>query len=213
MPKKSDKGDEIMEFNIIITGIGGQGVLTLTNIITWSALKEGLDAKASELHGLAQRGGAIACHLRFGDKIYSPLVLEGKADLVFALEPLEALRSCYFGSKKRTVFLVNAHRSIPSSIFIAKEEYPSLNYVLDALKPFSNKVILIDASEMAKRATGDAIMANMYMLGYACAKKLIPLKRESILNGIKEAIPERYIELNRKVFDLGFEANNVTIKD
>ncbi|MEM3709922.1 MAG: indolepyruvate oxidoreductase subunit beta, partial [Nitrososphaerales archaeon] len=188
-------------------------VLTLTNIITWSALKEGFDAKASELHGLAQRGGAITCHVRFGNKIYSPLVLEGKADLVFALEPLEALRSCYFGSKKRTVFLINSHRLIPLSIFITKEEYPSLSYILDALKPFSNRVISIDASEMAKKATGDTIMANMYMLGYACAKKLIPLKRESILNGIKEVIPKRYIELNRKIFDLGFKANNVTIRN
>jgi len=194
------------DFNIIITGIGGQGVLTLTNVITWSALKEGLDAKASELHGLAQRGGAIACHVRFGDKVYSPLVLEGKADLVFGLEPLEALRSCYFGSKNRTVFLVNTHRIIPLSIFITKEEYPSLSYVINALKPFSDKVITLDASEVAKNATGDAVMANMYMLGYACAKNLIPLKRESILDGIKEAIPKKYLESNIKVLDLGFEA-------
>ncbi|MCP8322118.1 MAG: indolepyruvate oxidoreductase subunit beta [archaeon] len=186
------------DFNIIVTGIGGQGVLTLTNVITWSALKEGLDAKASELHGLAQRGGAIACHVRFGDKVYSPLVLEGKADLVFGLEPLEALRSCYFGSKNRTVFLVNTHRIIPLSIFITKEEYPSLSYVVDALKPFSD--------EVAKNATGDVIMANMYMLGYACAKNLIPLKRESILDGIKEVIPEKYLESNIRVLDLGFEA-------
>jgi len=195
-----------MDFNIIITGIGGQGVLTLTNVITWSALKEGLDVKASELHGLAQRGGAIACHVRFGDKVYSPLVLEGKADLVFGLEPLEALRSCYFGSKNRTVFLVNTHRIIPLSIFISKEEYPSLSYVVDALKLFSDKIITLDASEVAKNATGDVIMANMYMLGYACAKNLIPLKRESILDGIKEVIPEKYLESNIRVLDLGFEA-------
>jgi indolepyruvate ferredoxin oxidoreductase beta subunit len=196
----------MMEFNVIITGIGGQGVLTLTNIITWSALKEGFDVKASELHGLAQRGGAIACHVRFGDEIYSPLVLEGKADLVFALEPLEALRSCYFGSKNKTIFLVNTHRLIPLSIFINKEGYPSLSYIADALKSFSNKVILIDASEMAKKVTGDTIMANIYMLGYACAKNLIPLKRESILYGIEEAVSQKYLGLNRKAFDLGFEA-------
>lgn len=196
-----------MEFNIIVTGIGGQGVLTLTNIITWSALKEGFDAKSSELHGLAQRGGAITCHVRFGEKIYSPLVLEGKADLVFALEPLEALRSCYFGSRNRTVFLVNTHKLIPLSIFINKEEYPSLGHIVDALKTYSNKVILIDASEAVKKVTGEIVMTNIYMLGYACAKNLIPLKRESILDGIEEAIPQKYRELNRKIFDLGFKSN------
>jgi indolepyruvate ferredoxin oxidoreductase beta subunit len=101
---------------------------------------------------------------------------------------------------------VNTHRLIPLSIFINKEEYPSLSYIADALKSFSNKVILIDASEMAKKATGDTIMANIYMLGYARAKNLIPLKRESILYGIEEAVSQKYLGLNRKVFDLGFEA-------
>ncbi|MGQ9718890.1 MAG: indolepyruvate oxidoreductase subunit beta [Nitrososphaerales archaeon] len=194
------------EFNIIITGVGGQGVLTLTNVITWSALKEGLDVKASELHGLAQRSGAIACHVRFGNRIYSPLVLEGKADLIFGLEPLEALRTCYFGSKNRTLFLVNTHRVIPSSIFITKEEYPPLSYVVGALRPFSDKVIMLDASEAARNTIGDAVMANMYMLGYACAKNLIQLKKESILDGMREVIPEKYLESNRRILDLGFEA-------
>jgi indolepyruvate ferredoxin oxidoreductase beta subunit len=194
------------EFNIIITGVGGQGVLTLTNVITWSALKEGLDVKASELHGLAQRSGAIACHVRFGDKVYSPLVLEGKADLVFGLEPLEALRTCYFGSRNKTIFLLNTNRVIPSSIFITKEEYPSLSYVVSALRSFSCKVIMLDASKVARNKVGDAVMANMYMLGYACAKNLIQLKKESILDGMKEAIPEKYLELNRRILDLGFEA-------
>ncbi|MEM3708224.1 MAG: indolepyruvate oxidoreductase subunit beta [Nitrososphaerales archaeon] len=196
-----------MDFNIIISGIGGQGVLTLTNIIAWSALKEGFDTKASELHGLAQRGGAIACHVRFGEKVYSPLVLEGKADLIFSLEPLEALRYCYFGSKIRTIFLVNTHKLIPISVFINKEEYPSLDYIVNALKNYSSKVILIDASEMVKKAIGDIVMANIYMLGYACAKSLIPLKRESILDAIEEVIPQKYLELNRKVFNLGFSAD------
>ncbi|NWG09422.1 MAG: indolepyruvate oxidoreductase subunit beta [Nitrososphaerales archaeon] len=194
------------EFNIIITGVGGQGVLTLTNVITWSALKEGLDVKASELHGLAQRSGAIACHVRFGNRIYSPLVLEGKADLIFGLEPLEALRSCYFGSRNRTIFLVNTHRVIPSSIFITKEEYPSLSYIVKALRPFSDKVITLDASEVAKNGTGDVVMANMYMLGYACAKNLIQLKKESILDGMKEVIPERHIKSNIRILNLGFKA-------
>jgi len=195
------------ESDIIVTGIGGQGVLTLANVIAWSALREGLDVKTSELHGLAQRSGTIPCHVRFGEKIYSPLVLEGKANLIIGLEPLEALRACYYGSREnKTIFLINSYEVIPLSIFVAKEKYPSLNHIINALKSFSANVITLDASEKVKNTTGGIISTNIYILGYASAKKLIPLKKQSILKGIKEVIPERYLELNKKVFDLGFKA-------
>jgi len=210
MSEESDKGREVSEmkeFNIIVTGIGGQGVLTLVNVIAFSALSEGRDVKTSELHGLAQRSGKIVCHVRFGEEVYSPLVLESKADLIMGLEPLEALRACYYGSKyNKTVFLINSNKILPLSVFVAEEKYPSLNYIVDALEPFSGKVIVLDASDKVKNATGDIILTNIYMLGYATAKNLIQLKKESILKGIDEAIPERYLKLNKQVFDLGFTA-------
>lgn len=194
------------EFNVVVTGIGGQGVLTLANIIAEAALKQAYDVKGSELHGLAQRGGTIPCHVRFGKKMYSPLVLEGEADLVIGLEPLEALRACYYGSKEtKTVFLIDSYRAIPLSVSVLGQKYPSLKEINKLLKPFSKKVIILKASNVVKRETGDIIATNIYLLGYACSKKMIPIKKKHLLEGIKEIVPKKYFEINKKIFEMGFE--------
>lgn len=193
------------EFNIVISGIGGQGVLTLQNIIAEASVKQGYDVKTSELHGLSQRGGGISSHIRFGDKIYSPLVLQGEANLVIGLEPLEALRVSYYASKKnKTVFLVNSEMTLPVSVTVLKEKYPSLKEIKKILAGFSSKVIILDASEAVKKETGDVVATNIFLLGYACGKKLIPIKKELILEAMKELISEKYFDSNKKVFELGF---------
>lgn len=192
------------EFNVIIAGVGGQGVITLQNIISESAMLQGYDVKTSELHGLAQRGGGVSSHLRFGEKIYSPLVLQGGANLVFALEPLEALRICYYASKEnKTVFLVNSQKIVPLSVTALKERYPSNSEIEKMLKEFSGKVVFLDASEAVKKETGDTITANIFMLGYA-AKNLLPIKKEILLEGIKAVVPEKHFEMNKKIFEMGF---------
>jgi len=202
------------EFNMITIGVGGQGILTMMRIIAESALKQGYDVKTSELHGLAQRGGSVPCHIRFGKKIYSPLVMEGEAHLIIALEPLEALRACYFGSKQNeTTFLVNNYKIIPISVPIMKEKYPSLNKIFENLKHFSSKVIVINASEIVKKEIGSIIPTNIYMLGYAISKDLIPLKREFILEGIEEIIPEKYLDVNIRVFELGESTTQTLSQD
>jgi indolepyruvate ferredoxin oxidoreductase beta subunit len=193
------------EFNIIIAGVGGQGSITLMNIIAEAALKEGYDVKTSELHGLAQRGGSVPCHIRFGDKIYSPLVMQGEAHLIIAMEPIEALRACYFGSKEnKTVFLVNNYRIIPLSVPILKLKYPSLEEIKENLEHFSSQVILLNAAEKVKKITGNIVMSNIYLLGYAIAKGLLPLKKENLLKAMEEIVPKKYFEENRKAFELAF---------
>jgi indolepyruvate ferredoxin oxidoreductase beta subunit len=194
------------ELNIVVIGIGGQGVLTLANIIAEAALKQGYDVKGSELHGLAQRGGTIPCHVRFGKKMYSPLVLEGEADLVIGLEPLEALRACYYGSKEsKTIFLMDSYRSIPLSVSVLRHSYPSLKEINKLLKPFSKKTIILNASDAVKKETGDIIATNIYLLGYAISKNLIPLKKKFLLEAVREIFPEKYFEINSRIFDLGFK--------
>jgi len=191
------------EFNIVLVGVGGQGVLTLGMIIAEAALKQGFDVRTTELHGLAQRGGSIPFHVRFGKKMYTPLVLEGEADLLIALEPLEALRFCYYGSKKhKTLFLIDDDPVIPLSCSILGENYPSINEIENKLKDFSEKVIILNASEIVKKETGSDIAANIYLLGYAFANNLIPLKEEFILKAMQEITP-KYFEINKKIFDLG----------
>ncbi|MDI6798767.1 MAG: indolepyruvate oxidoreductase subunit beta [Candidatus Aenigmarchaeota archaeon] len=194
------------EFNIVVTGIGGQGVLTLASIIAEAALRQGYDVKTSELHGLAQRGGTIPCHVRFGEKIYSPIVREGEANLVIGLEPLEALRACYYGSKEnKTVFLIDTYRVIPISVSVVGERYPPLDEMKNILKNFSSEAIFLNASEIVKKETGSIVATNIYLLGYA-SRCLIPIKREFLFEGIREVVPEKYFEMNKKIFELGCKA-------
>lgn len=194
------------EFNIVITGIGGHGVVTLENIIAEAALKQGWDVKTSELHGLAQRGGTITCHVRFGEKMYTPLVFQGEANLVIGLEPLEALRASFYGSKEhKTVFVLDSYRVIPLSVYIANEKYPSVKEIRNELKKFSKRVIILNASEVVQKVAGDNLMTNIYMIGYISGKKLLPLNKKSLLESIEKIVPEKYLEINKKVFEIGFK--------
>ncbi|MBZ9572579.1 indolepyruvate oxidoreductase subunit beta [Patescibacteria group bacterium] len=186
------------DFNIILAGVGGQGIITLTRILAEAALIEKLDVKTSELHGLSQRGGSVETHVRFGKKVHSPLVKQTGADLIISLEAQEALRACYYGSKKQTVFLVN---DFIKPIFGVKK-VSSISKIQKELKKFSKKVIFIPASKIAKEELGNEVLAGVFLLGYASFKKLVPLTPASILKAIKRVIPKKYLELNEKAFSL-----------
>jgi len=194
------------EFNIVAIGTGGQGILTLTFIMAEAALKQGYDVKTSELHGLAQRGGSVSCHIRFGKKIYSPIVRESEANLIIALEPLEALRACYYGSRENgTVIIFNTFPIVPLSVSILKESYPSLEKIENVLKEFASQVIPINATEIAKKELGKGVFANVFMLGYAFGLGLIPIEKKNLEEGIKEVVKEKYLESNLRAFELGIE--------
>lgn len=196
---------KVKEFNIVLTGVGGQGVLTLGMIIAEVALKQGYDVRTTELHGLAQRGGSIPIHVRFGKKMYTPLVLEGEADVIISLEPLEALRSCYYGSKQhKTIFLIDNDPVVPLSVSVLGEKYPSTREITNSLEDFSERIVILNASEIVKKETGSEIAANIYLLGYAIARNLIPLKEKSILQVMSEVAP-KYFDTNKRIFELGMK--------
>jgi indolepyruvate ferredoxin oxidoreductase beta subunit len=194
------------EFNVIVTGVGGQGALTLGMIIAEAAMKQGYDVRTTELHGLAQRGGSIPIHIRFGEKMYTPLVLEAEADLIIALEPLEALRTTYFGSRKqKTTFLIDNYKIPPITVSAFGEKYPSMNEIVNHIKPFAGKIIILNASEIVEKETGSILTSNIFILGYAVSKGLLPLKENLVLKTIEETVPGKYFELNKKVFELGMK--------
>jgi len=181
-------------FNIIISGTGGQGLITLTQIIAEAALIEGLDVKTSELHGLSQRGGAVETHIRFGKKVYSPLVSSGSADLILSLETLESLRVFSYANSK-TIFLVNKFTlSFPGS--------PKEKEILRKLKSITKNLKIIPASEICQKELGKEVVSGIYLLGYAAHNKLIPLKPASTLKAITKVVPEKYLDLNKKAFEL-----------
>lgn len=192
-------------YNILVTGVGGQGILTLSKILIKAALIEGYDVKSSELHGLAQRGGHIECHVRLGRRVYSSLIEEGNADLILGLEPLETLRAAKYGSKQKTKILTNTHRLTPLSVSFNKDvEYPSLDKIEENLKLFSLNMDKINATELVENKVGSTTPTNVFLLAKAIKKDLIPLKKENILESIRSILPEKYIEMNEKVFEMAF---------
>ncbi|MFC1663862.1 indolepyruvate oxidoreductase subunit beta [Patescibacteria group bacterium] len=187
---------KVEQFNILVVGTGGQGLITLLQIIAEAALTEGKEIRTSELHGLSQRGGSVEVHIRFGREIYSPMVAKGKADLILGLEMQEALKGISFSSKK-TKFLLNKFIvPIPLKKSLSEKE------ILKNLKKISKKIQVVPAAEICQKELGTSVVAGIYLLSLASFKKLIPLKPDSILKAIKKVIPEKYLELNLKTFNL-----------
>lgn len=188
-----------MKQDIILAGVGGQGILSIAFVIDNAALKEGLMFKQAEVHGMAQRGGAVQSHLRLSDEnIYSDLIPKGEAGLILSVEPLEALRYFeYLHLEGTVVTSTTPYVNIP--------DYPDINQVLDHVKK-AHRAVLVDSDALAKEA-GSSKSQNMVMLG--AASRFLNLKEESLLEFIRvlfQSKGENIVETNIRAFDLGKEA-------
>jgi len=183
-------------FNLVIVGIGGQGQITLLKILAEACLAENYDFKTSELHGLSQRGGSVEVHIRWGKIIFSPLVNQGRADLVLSLEFQESLRALYYASQK-TKFLINNYL-LP----IAQEKMFSQKEILSSIKKFTQNIEIAEAGKICQEKLANELLAGVYLLSLASKKNLIPLKPQSILKAIEKVVPQKYLELNIKAFNL-----------
>ena len=188
-------------FNVIITGVGGQGVITIVSVLDEACTVQGYDVRSSELHGLSQRGGSVVTHVRFGKRVYSPLVPREGADLIIGLEIIESLRDAIFSNPK-TVFIVNDY-SMPFA------GCAPIETILSELKKIAGKNLhIVPADKDCTEKLQKGVVATMHLLGYATVKKLLPLKKESILRAIKNIIPAKHQELNIKAFELGCSYGN-----
>lgn len=189
----------LKQFNMMVTGTGGQGLITILQIISEAALIEGYDIKTSELHGLSQRGGSVEVYIRFGKKVYSPLIPQGKADLILGLEAQEILKGAYFSNPK-TVFLINKNIiPIPLKKPLSEDE------ILNGLKKISKNIFMIPAKDICKEKLGTEVVAGTYLLSWAVFKKIIPLEPSSILKALKKVVSPKHLELNIKTFELAKE--------
>ncbi len=184
------------DFNIVIVGTGGQGQITLLQVLAEAALIENCDVKTSELHGLSQRGGSVEVHIRLGQQVFSPLVKQQGADLILAMEMQEALKGLYF-SNKNTVFLINRFFVPILGIKLLKE-----NEILNNLKKVTKNIIIVPAADICGKELGKNVVAGIYLLGYAAYNKIIPLKPSSIVKAVENIIPQKYLELNKKTLEL-----------
>jgi len=184
--------------NIVLAGVGGLGILLAAEIIGTAAVKEGYNVRVSELHGMAQRGGAVVSHVRIGEKALAPTVLEGTADAIVSLEPMEALRNIKFATPK-TIVLVNT-----KPFKISGTKYPEVNVLLEQLRNFTKNTILIDATALAEKA-GTGITQNVVMMGALAAVKKLPMKVETLKEALRELVPTKYLNINMKAFELGYD--------
>lgn len=190
------------KISIALTGVGGQGVITAANLLGKAAVKAKVGVYVSEIHGMAQRGGAVVCTVRMGD-VSSPLLPSGTADVLLSMEPVEALRNiCYVN--KKTKVITDSNPIIPFTVAVGGEQYPKVKEIFKELSTHA-ELYSVDALQIAKDA-GAIITKNTVMLGALAASGMLPFKPEILLETILEAVPEKYREVNKKAFEGGMKA-------
>jgi len=183
--------------NILFCGVGGQGILLASEVTAYSLLAAGMDVRKSEVHGMAQRGGSVTAHLRYGDKVYSPLISPGEADIVVAFEMMEAVRYLpYMHSDSKII--VNTHKILQPVIATGKMEYPE--NVLDELTSRDIHLQAFDAFEIASRV-GEVRAVNIVMVGVLST--YLPIDEQVYVDVMNERIPERFRDVNIKAFQEG----------
>ena len=183
--------------NIMIVGVGGQGTLLTSRILGGIITAAGYDVKLSEVHGMAQRGGSVVTFVRYGDKVYEPIVEEGKADVLIAFERLEALRYAHF-LKKDGVLIVNDQRIDPMTVVTGAMTYPE-NIIEDLSSKY--KVIKVNAMDEAKKL-GNTRVFNTIIVGVAA--KHMDFKKDEWLDVIEKTVPQKTIDINKAAFEVGY---------
>lgn len=183
--------------NIMVVGVGGQGTLLTSRIIGKTALRQGYDVKLSEVHGMAQRGGSVVTFVRFGEKVFEPVVEAGDADILISFERAEALRYSHY-LKKNGIIVVNDCRIDPMTVVIGSAEYPE--NIISRLKE-KHETHFIDGLKTAKKL-GNSKVLNSVVLG--AAARFIGFEKEVWLDVLRETVPQKTIEINERAFLAGY---------
>jgi len=194
----------LKEFNIVLAGVGGQGTLLAAEALGIAALKDDLNVRVSEIHGMAQRGGAVLTTVRIGPGVLAPTVLEGQADVLVGFEPIETLRTLKYASE-RTLVVMSLERIPPVELTFRNATYPSVEEIVEKLRLFTNSVVLVDAARLAKDA-GSSLTRNVVLLGAVAGTGKLPVKRQSLLEAVRELVPAKHLDVNLRAFDLGWES-------
>ena len=191
-----------MKLDILLVGVGGQGILTTSNILARAALKAGVNVVTAETHGMAQRGGSVEVHVRLGD-VYAPLIPVGGADYAISLEPVEILRYTQYLNEDTTVIL-NDRPIVPPSVSAGLGRYPEINEILEALKDITKNVKLVSASKIAEEVAGTIQATNVVVVGMLARLADLPFDYEILEEVVKEFFPKRLVEPNLKALKAGY---------
>lgn len=185
--------------NILMAGVGGQGVILASEIVSEAMMRSGYDVKKSEVHGMAQRGGSVTTHVRFGSKVYSPLIKDGEVDILFSFELLETMR--YLNTlREKATLMVNAQKILPPSVTLGKDVYPDT--IAELLQTRYPRFELIDATAIARQA-GNAKAVNVAFVG--ALSRYLDVPENSWHAAIEAMLPPKLVEVNLKAFALGRE--------
>lgn len=196
----------VREFNILITGVGGQGVILMSELLGQTAVRSGLRVRGSEVLGMAVRGGPVVSMIRMGDEIEGPLIPMGKGDVLIAMEPAEGLRNIAYLVKTGSIIL-NTQKIIPPMVSIGASNYPDLEHMVAKLTTLSSRLVKLDADKIAQKA-GSLQTVNIVLLGALFGLGNIPIDIEKMKETIKNHFPEKTAPVNLKAFDLGYQACN-----
>ena len=188
---------------IVVIGVGGQGNLLATNLLGEAALALSIPVVASEIHGMAQRGGIVESAVLLGD-ISSPIVSPGESDVFLGFEPLETLRGLDKCNRK-TIVITNTRSMQPFTAALGQGTYPPLEEMMSLIKAKIDKVIAFDGSALAEKA-GNPLSLNMVMLGALIGSETTPITAADMKETISTSTKEAFLESNLKAFDLGFAA-------
>lgn len=196
-------------FDIVLVGVGGQGIVMLSNAIGQACAEAGIPALTGELHGLSQRSGTVYIHMRVGGDILSPLIPYGEADAIVALEAMEALRYIEY-LKDDGVIIMNEHVIHPTIEIaqLSKEkrtDFLKLDAILEKLKVVTKNISVIDALSLATKA-GNVRTENAVFIGALSALADLPISVEQMKTGLRKVVPPKAIEHNLKAFELGHKS-------
>ena len=183
--------------NIMIVGVGGQGTLLASRILGNAVIRQGHDVKVSEVHGMSQRGGSVVTYVKYGEKVYSPIIDKGEADIILAFELLEAYRALPY-LKKGGKMIVNAQRINPMPVITGAMEYP--DQITQKLADLVD-LTAFDALSLAREA-GNIKAVNVVLIGVMAKNTEIPY--EEWVETIKATVPAKFLDVNLKAFDLGY---------
>jgi len=199
LPQAGDKGIEMKQYNLLIAGVGGQGVILAGNIIGEAALAACYDVKKTDTLGMAQRGGSVISHLRMAPKVFSPLIKRGEADIMLAFEKLEAARWSHY-LRPGGVAIINNQALPPLSVSLGDECYPDDEEIISILKQQTDSFYLVNGTSRA-RELGSIKTLNIFMLG--CLSHFIPLGDSTWRECITQSLPSKVVGLNITAFEQG----------
>ena len=190
------------KIRFLLTGVGGQGTILASNVLAELGISIGYDAKKAEVHGMSQRGGSVISHVSWGEKVFSPVIPDGEADILISFEKLEAIRFVG-GIRPDAIVLINDYEIVPITVSSGTGKYPSNEEVNAAFAPVTDNVHWVKGVAIAEEL-GNAKAANVVLLG--ALSKILEMDADAWLKVIEARVPPKFVELNRKAFQAGRDA-------